>query len=190
MKKFAKKQLQKKIIIKSGTIFRLEGDIWGYDITLFSKFDEKEILVEPERNIIVKEAEELNEIINITCEISKTPLVLETIEIWISKDNENKPKMFQCDHQLNHGKHFFNKNNDNIKKSDIPTKINNIDDNDNYFFKEEEENKKIKWHENRKNQKPDLKIRSLSKSLVLRPRININDITNDNKINMENNNKR
>ena len=177
-------------VIKSGTIFRLEGDIWGYDITLFSKFDEKEILVEPERNIIVKEAEELNEIINITCEISKTPLVLETIGIGRSKDNGNKPKMFQFDHQPNHDKHFFNKNNDNIKKSDIPTKINNIDDNDNYFFKEEEENKKIKWHENRKNQKPDLKIRSLSKSLVSRPRININDITNDNKINMENNNKR
>ena len=41
-------------VIKSGTIFRLEGDIWGYDITLFSKYDEKEILLEPERKFIVK----------------------------------------------------------------------------------------------------------------------------------------
>ena len=98
-------------------MFRFEGDIWGYDITLFNKFDEKEILVEPERKFIVKETDELNEIINITCEVSKTILVLETIGIERSKDNENKPKMFQFDHQPNHDKHFFNKNNNNIKRA-------------------------------------------------------------------------
>ena len=87
--------------------------------------------------------------------------------------------MLQFDHQPNHDKPFYI----NIKKSDIPIKINN----DNYIFKEEEENKNIKWHENLKNQKPDF----VSKTTV-EPRININinDITNDNKINLKNNNKR
>ena len=40
--------------IKKGTIFKLGGDIWGYDIELFSCYDsEKEILLEPERIFIV-----------------------------------------------------------------------------------------------------------------------------------------
>ena len=35
--------------IKSGTIFLLGGDVWGYDITLFNNYGEEEILLEPER---------------------------------------------------------------------------------------------------------------------------------------------
>ena len=35
--------------IKIGTIFSLGGDIWGYNITLFNRFGEEEILLEPER---------------------------------------------------------------------------------------------------------------------------------------------
>ena len=42
---------------KSGTIFILCGKVWGYDITLFKSFNEKEILIEPERKF------EINEII-------------------------------------------------------------------------------------------------------------------------------
>ena len=38
---------------KSGTIFTLFGDIWGYDISLFNVFNEEEILLEPERKFIV-----------------------------------------------------------------------------------------------------------------------------------------
>ena len=36
---------------KSGTIFTLTGDVWGYDITLFNYFEEEEILLKPERKI-------------------------------------------------------------------------------------------------------------------------------------------
>ena len=39
--------------IKSGTIFSLGGDIWGYDITLFNYFKEEEILLEPEKNLLL-----------------------------------------------------------------------------------------------------------------------------------------
>ena len=67
---------------KSGTIFSLEGDIWGYDIEIFNYFNEKEILLEPERKFIVKNVlPPINEIINITCEILKTPLILDNSEI-------------------------------------------------------------------------------------------------------------
>ena len=63
--------------IKSGTLFTLGGDIWGYDIELFNYFGEKEILLEPERKFIVENAlPPLNEIINVTCTILKSPIVL------------------------------------------------------------------------------------------------------------------
>lgn len=41
---------------KSGTIFSLSGDIWGYDISLFNVCGEEEILLEPERKLIVEES--------------------------------------------------------------------------------------------------------------------------------------
>ena len=74
--------LKNKEKIKSGTIFSLEGDIWGYNIELFNYFNEKEILLEPERKFIIKNAlPSINEIINITCKILKTPLILDNDEI-------------------------------------------------------------------------------------------------------------
>jgi len=64
--------------IKSGTVFSLGGDIWGYDIELFNFFREKEILLEPERKFIVENVlPPLNEIISVTCKILKTPLILD-----------------------------------------------------------------------------------------------------------------
>ena len=68
---------------KEGTIFRLEGDLWGYDIGLFSYYQkEKEILLEPERKFIVEDIlPPLKGIINITCTILKTNSIL-------SSDNE------------------------------------------------------------------------------------------------------
>ena len=39
--------------MKTGTVFSLRGDIWGYDIELFNYFGEKEILLEPERKFII-----------------------------------------------------------------------------------------------------------------------------------------
>ena len=40
---------------KFGTIFTLAGKVWGYDITLFNYFNEKEILIEPERKFKIDE---------------------------------------------------------------------------------------------------------------------------------------
>ena len=63
--------------LKYGTIFSLIGDIWGYDITLFNYYKEEEILLEPERTYKIKSSYLINDIMNITCEILKTPLVLD-----------------------------------------------------------------------------------------------------------------
>ena len=63
--------------LKTGTIFILGGDVWGYDITLFNYYGEKEILLEPERKFIIDNVlPPLNELINVTCKILKTPLIL------------------------------------------------------------------------------------------------------------------
>ena len=52
--------------IKTGTIFRLEGDnLWGYDIQLFNYFNEKEIILEPERKYIVDDIFDITDIIYI-----------------------------------------------------------------------------------------------------------------------------
>ena len=68
------------IIIKVPTIFSLTGDKWGYNISLFNVFNEEEILIEPERKIIVEESiPPINEIISVRCKIKKTPLVLKNI---------------------------------------------------------------------------------------------------------------
>ena len=41
--------------LNTGTIFSLGGDIWGYDITDFNNFHEKEILIEPERRFEISQ---------------------------------------------------------------------------------------------------------------------------------------
>ena len=65
---------------KSGTIFTLTGNIWGYDITLLNYFGENEILLEPERKFLVNEVlPPINGIIHIRCNIQETPLVLSDI---------------------------------------------------------------------------------------------------------------
>ena len=63
--------------MKKGTIFSLGGDIWGYNIEPFNYFYEKEILQEPERKFVVDNVlPPVNGIINITCTILKTPLIM------------------------------------------------------------------------------------------------------------------
>ena len=78
---------------KSGTCFTYQGkDLWGYNINLFSYYypKEEEVLIEPERKILVDNAlPPLNEIINITCTIMEAPLVLEDI-IKYNKELEKK----------------------------------------------------------------------------------------------------
>ena len=62
---------------KTGTIFILGGDIWGYDIELFNYFNEKEILLEPERKFKIDNVlPPLNDVININCTILKSNLIL------------------------------------------------------------------------------------------------------------------
>jgi hypothetical protein len=72
--------LGKKEDFKSGTIFSLYGDLWGYDITLFNFYNEDEILLEPERKFIIKQIlPPVNEIIYVTCKIENSPQVLNII---------------------------------------------------------------------------------------------------------------
>ena len=65
---------------KGGTIFSLAGENWGYDIQIFNLFGEEEILLEPERKLIIEESlPEVNGIIFVRAIIKKTPLVLEDL---------------------------------------------------------------------------------------------------------------
>ena len=58
--------LKEEGINKSGTIFTLAGKIWGYDISLFNYYNEKEILIEPERKFKIDEVmPPINDIIHI-----------------------------------------------------------------------------------------------------------------------------
>ena len=71
------KFLKEEVNIKKGTIFTLYGDVWGYDISLFNVYDEKEILLEPERKFIIEEVyPPLNEIIYVRCNVLKSNMVL------------------------------------------------------------------------------------------------------------------
>ena len=64
-------------MMKTGTVFSLSGDIWGYNIELFNYFHEKEILLEPERQFIISNVlPPLNGVIYINCNILKTNLIL------------------------------------------------------------------------------------------------------------------
>ena len=73
-------------VYKYGTLFTLTGKVWGYDITLFNKFDEEEYLLEPERKYYIENHyPEVNDLIQVFCEVKDTPLVLE--DIIKTKDN-------------------------------------------------------------------------------------------------------
>ena len=75
--------------IKTGTIFVLGGDIWGYDIELFNYFHEKEILLEPERKFKIDNVlPPLNGIIYINCSILKSNLILTNEKIPEPKKKE------------------------------------------------------------------------------------------------------
>ena len=67
--------------LKSGTFFSLYGKIWGYDITVFNKYKEEEILLEPERKFRIENViPDSNDIINVTCEIIDSPIVLDDLK--------------------------------------------------------------------------------------------------------------
>ena len=79
---------------KSVTIFTLTGKVWGYDITLFNYYNEKEILIEPERKYKIDEViPPINEVIHIRCEIQDNPLILnENLFYTINKNYFNNEK--------------------------------------------------------------------------------------------------
>ena len=80
--------LGKKSKLKSGTIFTLCGDVWGYDITVFNYFHEEEILLEPERKFVVEEIiPPFNEILYVRCKLENSCLVLSN-ELKVDDNNE------------------------------------------------------------------------------------------------------
>ena len=187
--------------IKTGTIFRLEGDnLWGYDIQLFNYFNEKEIILEPERKYIVDDILDINDIIYINCKMKKAPLILENIK---STTNNNQIN-YETNDFIKENKKRYNirkdnagNKNDNYIKNDNPYKI--IDNNINIIIhnnikKPNIQIPKSKWKEG-ENQKKDkqsssenstetTKIRDLGKSLEIKSRLNLNYLydTNSNKI--------
>ena len=68
-----------KIFGKNGTIYTLGANAWGYDITVFSSFEEKEILLEPERQFLIEEVSSVNDTLNARLKMLDTPLELEDI---------------------------------------------------------------------------------------------------------------
>ena len=93
--KLTYKFLKEEEKIKSGTIFSLRGDIWGYDITLFNYFGEEEIILEPERKYQIDLIlPPVNDIIHVNCKILTTPLVLVSNieEKYINEINNNNEK--------------------------------------------------------------------------------------------------
>ena len=61
----------------TGTKYKIIGDnLWGYDITLFNVYGEKEILLEPERKYEIQNVKE-GKIIEITCKVVDNPQILE-----------------------------------------------------------------------------------------------------------------
>jgi len=89
----------------------------GYNIALFNYYGEEEILLEPERKYKVDNVlPSVNEIINVTCKILTTPLVLDNNNI--EENNINKINIKDYD---------GTDNKDNLNEVDIKKCICNID---------------------------------------------------------------
>ena len=107
--------------IKSGTLFTLTGDVWGYDIQLFNYFGEKEILLEPERKFVVSNViPPLNDIIYVTCNILNTPLILSNDNLnnnydqFINNSDNNINNYYMNNYNMNNN---YNQNNNNFYNS-------------------------------------------------------------------------
>ena len=65
---------------QKGTIYSIGGNVWGYDITLFNKYNEEEILLEPERKYRIDGIGiDKNNNINVSCSLFNTPIVLKNL---------------------------------------------------------------------------------------------------------------
>ena len=128
---------------KYGTIFSLTGDIWGYDITLFNVFYEEEILIEPEREIMIEESiPPINDVIYVRCNIKKTSLVLENIfkQINISKNINNKMNLISNNNMNKKNQQQQQEINIKIQEN----KQSNININNNITKKEEQDDIEMK----------------------------------------------
>ena len=73
----------------TGTKYKIIGDnLWGYDITLFNVYGEKEILLEPEKQYVVQNVKK-GKIIEVTCKVIDNPQILQICE-FIEKLTVNK----------------------------------------------------------------------------------------------------
>ena len=114
------KFLGKNDVLKEGTIFTFNGDLIGYDISLFNVFNEKEILIEPERKFNVEETKPpVNKILQTTCRILETPLVLESIIVPITDINIDSKIIENENNYKNILIHWLQQPNPNIKKDKI-----------------------------------------------------------------------
>ena len=104
---------------KTGTIFSLTGNIWGYDITLFNIFNEDEILLEPERKIKIDDVLNINNVIHITCKILDSPIVLESISENLKQKRPAITNIFDFDKKFKEIKQRFNELNLDNKKNNI-----------------------------------------------------------------------
>ena len=104
---------------KTGTIFVLKGDVWGYNIELFNYFKEKEILLEPERKFVIDNVlPPLNGVINITCTILNSNIIL--------SDNENENEcILNSYNKIENNEEIISNINDFIIKFEMEAKINN-----------------------------------------------------------------
>ena len=79
------------MVLKKEQFFKISGNVWGYEISLFNIYGENEILLEPERKLkITEKVYELNDIVFVECEMLDTPIVLDKVKILISYDYYEK----------------------------------------------------------------------------------------------------
>ena len=129
---------------RTGTIFFLTGDIWGYDISLFNVYHETEIILEPEREFIIERIKppEYNDgVTYVQCKILNSKVVLDNTNFndnytnivlnYNLKNNSNNipHDNFQYPNNPNNFQNinFGNNNNNQImnNNSNIPYNMNN-----------------------------------------------------------------
>ena len=84
------KENKEKKVIKKGTVFKLSFKLNAYNIHLFNIFGENEILLQPEAKYQIFESKEFNEIINLSCKIIESSMVLKDIIEGNKSKNKGK----------------------------------------------------------------------------------------------------
>jgi hypothetical protein len=127
-----------KCFAENGVIYIL-GDAWGYDITLFSYYEEKEILLEPERQFLIEEVISLNNTNYAKLKMLDTPLVLEDIiPVEINNINDLKNQL-QNERRKNSDLNKIIKQLEN-KNKDYEQKINLLESELNQYKSKKENN--------------------------------------------------